>query len=86
MLGFNPDLSLILVSKTKLMTWLLNRVQSKIHDENRGYSAELLSILLQNNAVNRQDFGKKDGVEIALNVLSVSCCRISPTLLLILIM
>jgi beta-catenin-like protein 1 len=70
MLGFNPDLSLILVSKTKLMTWLLNRVQSKIHDENRGYSAELLSILLQNNAVNRQDFGKKDGVEIALNVLS----------------
>jgi beta-catenin-like protein 1 len=70
MLGFNPDLSLILVSKTKMMTWLLNRVQSKTHDENRGYSAELLSILLQNNAVNRQDFGKKDGVEIALNVLS----------------
>lgn len=72
-LGFNPDLSLILVSKTKLMNWLLNRVQSKTHDENRGYSAELLSILLQNNAANRQDFGKKDGVEIALNVLSVSC-------------
>ncbi|KAG2086225.1 Catenin-beta-like protein [Suillus discolor] len=69
-LGFNPDLSLILVSKTKLMNWLLNRVQSKTHDENRGYSAELLSILLQNNAANRQDFGKKDGVEIALNVLS----------------
>lgn len=70
MLGFNPDLSLILVSKTKMMNWLLNRIQSKTHDENRGYSAELLSILLQNNAVNRQDFGKKDGVEIALNVLS----------------
>lgn len=70
MLGFNPDLSLILVSKTKMMNWLLNRVQSKTHDENRGYSAELLSILLQNNSVIRQDFGKKDGVEIALNVLS----------------
>lgn len=70
MLGFNPDLSLILVSKTKMMNWLLNRIQSKTHDENRGYSAELLSILLQNNAANRQDFGKKDGVEVALNVLS----------------
>ncbi|KAG2042794.1 Catenin-beta-like protein [Suillus americanus] len=70
MLGFNPDLSLILVSKTKMMNWLLSRVQSKTHDENRGYSAELLSILLQNNAINRQDFGKKDGVEITLNVLS----------------
>jgi beta-catenin-like protein 1 len=71
-LGFNPDLSSILVSKTKMMTWLLDRVQSKTHGENRGYSAELLSILLQNNAENRRDFGKKDGVEVALKVLSVS--------------
>ncbi|KAG0709685.1 Catenin-beta-like protein [Suillus ampliporus] len=70
MLGFNPDLSLILVSRTKMMNWLLDRVQSKTHDENRGYSAELLSILLQNNVANRQDFGKKDGVEVALSVLS----------------
>jgi beta-catenin-like protein 1 len=61
-LGFNPDLSSILVSKTKMMNWLLDRVQSKTHDENRGYSAELLSILLQNNTENRRDFGKKDGV------------------------
>jgi beta-catenin-like protein 1 len=71
-LGFNPSLSSILVSKTKMMNWLLDRVQSKTHDENRGYSAELLSILLQNNAENRRDFGKKDGVEVALKVLSVS--------------
>jgi beta-catenin-like protein 1 len=71
-LGFNPDLSSILVSKTKMMNWLLDRVQSKTHDENRGYSAELLSILLQNNTENRRDFGKKDGVEVALKVLSVS--------------
>jgi len=71
-LGFNPDLSSILVSKTKIMNWLLDRVQSKTHDENRGYSAEILSILLQNNADNRRDFGKKDGVEVALKVLSVS--------------
>lgn len=54
------------------MTWLLNRIQSKIHDENRGYAAELLSILLQSNAENRLELGKKDGVETILKVLSVS--------------
>ncbi|KAG6332958.1 hypothetical protein ID866_6132 [Astraeus odoratus] len=69
-LGFNPDLSEPLVAKTKMMTWLLDRIQSKTHDENRCYAAELLSILLQNNTQNRREFGKKDGVETLLKVLS----------------
>jgi beta-catenin-like protein 1 len=71
-LGFNPQLSTQLVSKTSVLTWLLNRIQSKTHDENRGYAAELLSILLQNNVDNRLELGKKDGVETVLKVLSVS--------------
>lgn len=53
------------------MPWLLNRVQAKVHDENRGYAAELLSILLQNDMENRLEFGKNDGVEIILKALSV---------------
>lgn len=65
-----------LVSKTKIMSWLLERIQSKTHDENRSYAAELLSILLQNIVPNRQEFGKKDGVEVILKVLSVSDSRI----------
>jgi len=69
-LGFNPDLSTAFVSQTKIMDWLLTRVQSKKQDENRGYAAELLSILLQNNVPNRMELGKKDGVEIILKVLS----------------
>ncbi|KAF8558761.1 DUF1716-domain-containing protein [Imleria badia] len=69
-LGFNPDLSVQFVSKTKIMSWLLERIQSKTHDENRSYAAELLSILLQNSIPNRQEFGKKDGVEAILKVLS----------------
>ena len=60
------------MSKTSVLTWLLNRIQSKTHDENRGYAAELLSILLQNNVDNRLELGKKDGVETVLKVLSVS--------------
>lgn len=71
-LGFNPQLSTQLVEKTSLLPWLLNRIQLKTHDENRGYAAELLSILLQDNSKNRLEFGKQDGVEALLKVLSVS--------------
>ncbi|PFH52768.1 hypothetical protein AMATHDRAFT_139367 [Amanita thiersii Skay4041] len=70
LLGFNPDLATQLVAKTKIMSWLLTRIQSKYHDENKGYAAELLSIILQTNATNRLEMGKEDGVEILLKVLS----------------
>ncbi|KAJ7507863.1 Catenin-beta-like protein [Mycena galericulata] len=69
-LGFNPELSTQLVAKTSILPWLLTRIQSKTHEENRGYAAELLSILLQNNKANRLELGKKDGVETFLKVLS----------------
>lgn len=70
-LGFRAELSVQLVSNTKILEWLLKRIQSKTHDENRGYAAEILSILLQNNRANRLELAKKDGVEVMLKVLSV---------------
>lgn len=69
--GSKPPLAERLVLKTKLLPWLLNRAQSKKHDENRGYASELLSILLQGSQLNRLELGKNDGVEILLNVASV---------------
>ncbi|RPD67172.1 DUF1716-domain-containing protein [Lentinus tigrinus ALCF2SS1-7] len=69
-LGFNADLSTELVSKTKILDWLLKRIESPRHDENRGYAAEILSILLQNKRPNRLELGKRDGVETILKVLS----------------
>lgn len=51
---------------------MLKRAQEKKQDENRGYAAELLSILLQNNRVNRLRFGEEDGVETVLTTVSVS--------------
>lgn len=71
-LSFSPELADKFVSKTTILSWLLKRVQSKIHDENRSYAAELLSILLQDNNSNRLAFGKQDGVEICLQVVAVS--------------
>ncbi|PSR77278.1 hypothetical protein PHLCEN_2v7971 [Hermanssonia centrifuga] len=70
LVGFRPELSTELVSKTTLLQWLLSRIQSKSHEENRGYAAELLSILLQSNRANRLALGKLDGVEMFLKVLS----------------
>ncbi|KAL9712906.1 hypothetical protein Ac2012v2_004146 [Leucoagaricus gongylophorus] len=70
LVGLNPDLATVLASNSRLLPWLLNRIQAKTHDENRGYAAELLSILLQNNSGNRLQFGQKDGVETVLKVLS----------------
>ncbi|KAF9485315.1 DUF1716-domain-containing protein [Pholiota conissans] len=69
-IGFNPSLSSDLVSKTKILPWLLNRIQSKDHDENRAYSAELLSILLQNSRPNKLILGQNDGIDIFLKVLA----------------
>ncbi|KAK7470595.1 hypothetical protein VKT23_002019 [Stygiomarasmius scandens] len=69
-LGFNPQLSTKLVSGTSILPWLLQRIQSKEHNENRGYAAEILSILLQDNQPNRLELGKKDGVDTLLKVLS----------------
>ncbi|KAI0375631.1 DUF1716-domain-containing protein [Pilatotrama ljubarskyi] len=69
-LGFNAELSTQLVSKTKILSWLLKRIESTRHDDNRGYAAEILSILLQNNRQNRLELGKLDGVETILKILA----------------
>ena len=75
-LAFNPDVSKILVKKTKTLPWALNRIQNPVEDDNRGYAAELLSIILQNDRENRIAYGKNDGIEVSLKVLSVSCLRL----------
>ena len=71
-LAFNPGISKALIKKTKTLPWTLNRIQNPLQDDNRGYAAELLSILLQNDRENRLAYGKEDGIEISLKVLSVS--------------
>ncbi|KAI0337925.1 DUF1716-domain-containing protein [Trametopsis cervina] len=70
LVGYNSELSSQLVSKTTILEWLLARLRIKKHDENRGYAAELLSILLQNHRENRLALGKQNGVETILQVLS----------------
>ena len=74
-LAFNPDISKILVKKTKTLSWTLNRIQNPVQDDNRGYAAEFLSIILQSDRENRLAYGKSDGVEVSLKVLSVGYLR-----------
>ncbi|KAF9780181.1 Catenin-beta-like protein [Thelephora terrestris] len=69
-LAFNPAISKVLIKKTKTLFWTLNRIQKPAQDDNRGYAAELLSILIQSDRENRLAYGKEDGVEVSLRVLS----------------
>jgi len=61
-----------------MMKWLLKQIQSEKQDENRGYAAELLSILLQTSPDNKTALAKQDGVETLLKVLSVCCLVPTP--------
>ncbi|TFY68686.1 hypothetical protein EVJ58_g846 [Rhodofomes roseus] len=69
-IGSNADFAPQLVAETSILKWLLDRIQSKANNENGGYAAEIMSILLQNNRTSRLEFGKQDGVETVLKVLS----------------
>jgi beta-catenin-like protein 1 len=70
----------MLVSKTDIMNWLLDRIQVATHDDNRGYAAELISILLQNESKNRMALANLNGIEVLLKVLSVSWVVICATI------
>ncbi|KZT62220.1 DUF1716-domain-containing protein [Calocera cornea HHB12733] len=70
MIGFDPPLSRALVSETSILKWLLERLQTKGYDDNKGYAAELVAIILQNNRENRLEYGKLDGVDMSLRVLA----------------
>ena len=59
-----------MVSKTTILSWLLNRIEAKTHDGNRGYAAEVLAILVQSSRSNRLVLVKADGVDTILRALS----------------
>ncbi|KAH7343526.1 DUF1716-domain-containing protein [Rhizoctonia solani] len=69
-LASRPMLAETLVSTTTIIQWLLNRIIQKEHDDNRGYAAEVLSILVQSSRSNRLVLAKADGVDIILRALS----------------
>ncbi len=46
-LQINPDLSSVLVDKTRLLKWLLGRLKRRDFDANKQYASELLAILMQ---------------------------------------
>lgn len=79
-IGFKPELATTVMQKTTILKWLLARLQWKKHDENRGYVAELLPILLQGSQENRITFGKNKGIDVLLQVLSVSSVSIEPSM------
>ncbi|CAE6394781.1 unnamed protein product [Rhizoctonia solani] len=69
-LASRPTLAETLVSTTTIIHWLLNRIVQKEHDDNRGYAAEVLSILVQTSRSNRLVLAKEDGVDTILRALN----------------
>lgn len=53
------------------MQWLLSRIIQKEHDDNRGYAAEVLAILVQSSRSNRLVLVKAEGVDTILRALSI---------------
>lgn len=67
-----PDVCLD-AAKQGLLQWLLRRLRAKLpFSENKLYSTEVLSILLQNTPENRQMLGDLEGIDILLQQLAVS--------------
>ncbi|QRW16260.1 beta-catenin-like protein 1 [Rhizoctonia solani] len=69
-LASRPTLAETLVSTTTIVQWLLNRIIQKEHDDNRGYAAEVLSILVQSSRSNRLVLAKADGIDTILRALN----------------
>ncbi|KAB5595329.1 Beta-catenin-like protein 1 [Ceratobasidium theobromae] len=70
-LASRPTLAETLVSTTTIMQWLLSRIIQKEHDDNRGYAAEVLAILVQSSRSNRLVLVKAEGVDTILRALSI---------------
>lgn len=57
-------------TKQGLLGWLLKRIKIKGYDNNKLYSSEILSILVQNEDENRRQLGELEGIDILLQQLA----------------
>ncbi|KAG0322727.1 hypothetical protein BGZ99_003165 [Dissophora globulifera] len=60
-----------IVSKSKLLPWMLKRLKIKTFDSNKQYCSELLAILLQSSSDNRKVLGELGGIDDLLQFLAV---------------
>lgn len=67
-----PPLADQIVEETALLQWLLQRIKRKEYDSNKQYASEIMAILLQDSRANVLKLGELDGMDVMLQVLSVS--------------
>ncbi|KAF9433296.1 hypothetical protein BGZ76_009636 [Entomortierella beljakovae] len=60
-----------IVSKSKLLSWIIKRLKLKTFDSNKQYCSELLAILMQSSSENRRAFGKMGGIDDLLQFLAI---------------
>lgn len=71
-LSSRPAIAVSLGEGTKFLQWLLSRIQRKepTVSQNKQYAAEVLAILLQSSAANRNQIVSLDGIDAFLQLLS----------------
>lgn len=72
LLSLMPPLADQIVEGTALLQWLLQRIKKKEYDSNKQYASEIMAILLQDSRENVLKLGQLDGMDVMLQVLSVS--------------
>jgi len=70
-ISIEPKLAEVLVEKTEILKWIIDRISQKEFDSNKQYCSEILAILLQNSSANRIKFCELNGVICLLKSLSV---------------
>eukprot|EP01130_Rhizamoeba_saxonica_P017324 TRINITY_DN8364_c0_g1_i1.p1 TRINITY_DN8364_c0_g1~~TRINITY_DN8364_c0_g1_i1.p1 ORF type:complete len:539 (+),score=130.14 TRINITY_DN8364_c0_g1_i1:156-1619(+) len=71
LIEIDPNYSTVLSTETKILKWILDRIQATGFDNIKQYSAEILTILLLNDRNIQIKLGELDGIEILLR-----CCSI----------
>lgn len=69
----------MITSKTQFLEYLLNRVLQPAYDDNKGYAAELLSILAQSSSAVQKRLAETEAMDKLMTALAVR----SPTALVL---
>ena len=71
LLSLRPSLSESICEQTPILSWLINRLNQSTFNQNKQYTSEILSILLQNSKKNKLNFVSNiDNIDIVLKSIS----------------
>ncbi|KAJ0980056.1 hypothetical protein J5N97_015530 [Dioscorea zingiberensis] len=71
MIEVKPAVAEMVCERTKLLRWLLGRIEVHDFDGNKQYASEIPAILLQNSPTNQKKLGQMNGVDAVLQAVAM---------------